>query len=185
MDALPVLYVIACGAPPTAELPALVRHTQAQGWDVCAILTPMATRFVDADELIKLTGHPVRVEYKDPADPDVLPPADALLVAPATFNTVNKLGSGITDTLATGLVCEGLGARRPTIIVPWANRVLSNYPAYGRNIHYLEEAGARLILTPRTTPGNPTSPNGADSFPWTVLHEDLTELRRTLTAQEH
>jgi hypothetical protein len=35
-----------------------------------------------------MTGHPVRTSYKLPDEPDVLPPPDAILVAPATFNTV-------------------------------------------------------------------------------------------------
>jgi hypothetical protein len=84
----PVLYVIACGGSPAGGLPGFVAQTQGLGWDVCVIATPSGLKFIDAAELAGLTGHPVRSEYKQPDEPDVLPPADAFVVAPATFNTV-------------------------------------------------------------------------------------------------
>lgn len=40
----------------------------------------------------------MRSDYKRPEDPDVLPRADAVVVFPATFNTLNKWALGITDT---------------------------------------------------------------------------------------
>jgi flavoprotein len=39
-----------------------------------------------------------------PDEPDELPAADAVVVARATFNTVNKWAAGITDTFATDLL---------------------------------------------------------------------------------
>ena len=86
---LPVLYLIACGGRPAGQLSEFVRFAQEQGWDVCVIATPDGTKFLDAAYLAELTGHPVRSQYKDPAEPDVLPPANAFVVAPATFNTIN------------------------------------------------------------------------------------------------
>jgi Flavoprotein len=93
----------------TAEsMPELVRHAQATQWAVCVIGTRMGMRFLDASMLRELTGHPVRDEYKQPDDPDVLPAADAFVVAPCTFNT-NKLAAGISDTLALGVLNEAIG----------------------------------------------------------------------------
>jgi hypothetical protein len=40
-------------------------------------------KFIDREALAEHTGHPVRSAYKQPDEPDVLPPADAFLVAPA------------------------------------------------------------------------------------------------------
>jgi hypothetical protein len=60
----------------------------------------------DSAELARLTGHPVRSEYKHPDEPDVLPPPDAIVVAPATTNTTIKWAAGISDTLALGLLVE-------------------------------------------------------------------------------
>ena len=99
-----VLYVIACAAPPAAEVSRLVSLAQQRGWDVCALTTPSARRFTDVPALERQTGHPVRSEYKNPGDPDVLPDPDAVIVAPATVNTVNKWAAGICDTLALGIL---------------------------------------------------------------------------------
>jgi hypothetical protein len=66
-----VLYVIACGARPAADLPNFVRTLQAGAWDVCVIGTPSARKFMDVGALTELTGHPVRFEYKQPDEPDV------------------------------------------------------------------------------------------------------------------
>jgi phosphopantothenoylcysteine synthetase/decarboxylase len=56
---------------------------------------------------------------------------------PATFNTVNKIAHGISDTLAVGLVCEGLGNGLPVIIAPWLNRPLTRHGAYRRSLDHL------------------------------------------------
>ncbi|WP_310738814.1 flavoprotein [Microbispora sp. H10830] len=98
--------MIACGGRPAGDLAAFVERLQADGWTVCVIATPSATKFIDAERLSALTGYPVRHDYKRPEEPDVLPPADAMAVVPATFNTTNKWAQGISDTLALGLLTE-------------------------------------------------------------------------------
>ncbi|EIV96194.1 flavoprotein [Frankia sp. QA3] len=176
-----VLYVVACGGYPAADLPAFVEHARSAGWDVCVIATPAGTRFLDAArlaELTELTGHPVRSEYKRPGEPDVLPPADAFVVAPATFNTVNKIVVGISDTLALGLLNEGLGAGLPIIMAPYPNSALAGHPAFAASIETLRSWGVRLVLG---RPGDPRA--GADqpgrentAFPWNDLRAALAAL---------
>jgi hypothetical protein len=85
-----VLYVIAFATPPARHVDTLITLAQAKGWDVCFVLAPGGRSFVDVQFIAQLTGHPVRSEYKDSGAPDVLPPPDAMVVAPATFNTINK-----------------------------------------------------------------------------------------------
>jgi phosphopantothenoylcysteine decarboxylase len=68
--------------------------------------TPSGCRFLNTGELERLTGHPIRSEYKEPGTPNVLPPPDAIVVAPATVNTINKWAAGICDTLALGLLVD-------------------------------------------------------------------------------
>lgn len=65
-------------------------------------------------------GHPVRSDYRQPDDPDVLPSPDAIAVTPATFNKINKWAAGISDTLALGLLIEAIGKRLPVVaLYPW------------------------------------------------------------------
>ena len=173
----PVLYLVACGAPPAGQLPSLVGFAQEQGWDVCVIATPDGTKFLDAAALENLTGHPVRSEFKDPAEPDVLPPADAIVVAPATFNTVNKWAQGISDTLALGLLNEAVGLGLPLAAAPWTNAPLAAHPAFLNSITILAEWGVRIILDLAQLP---PATGGPEAFPWDGLQAELTELRRVL-----
>jgi len=93
-----VLYLIVCGSPLAHRVGTLVKAAQADGWEVCVVCTPDGRKFVDAGALSRQTGHPVRSFYKNPGDPDMLPDPDAMIVAPATVNTVNKMAAGIADT---------------------------------------------------------------------------------------
>jgi hypothetical protein len=60
-----------------------------------------------------------RHDYKLPGEPDLLPEPDAIIVAPATFNTINKWAAGIADTLALGLLCEATGKGLPVVVLPY------------------------------------------------------------------
>ena len=172
-----VLYIIACGGRPSGQLPALVSFVQGQGWDVCVISTPDGMKFLDEAYLASLTGHPVRSQYKDPDEPDVLPPADAFVVAPATFNTINKWAQGISDTLALGLLNEAIGLGLPMVAVPWPNVALARHPVFVRSVATLREWGVRVILDPARLPQASETPA---VFPWEELHAELLRLRQTV-----
>lgn len=177
-DSQPVLYIIACGGRPAWQLPAFVSFAQEQGWDVCVIATPDGTKFLDAAQLAELTDHPVRSQYKQPDEPDVLPPANAFIVAPATFNTINKLAQGISDTLALGLLNEAVCLELPMVAVPWPNVALARHPVFVRSIAVLREWGVRVILDPARLPGADEVPA---SFPWQELRAELVTLRQAVT----
>jgi phosphopantothenoylcysteine synthetase/decarboxylase len=173
-----VLYVVACGGRPAGDLPAFVRHCQGQGWDVCVIGTPSGMKFLDAQQLATLTGHVVRFDYKQPDEPDVLPPADAFAVAPATFNTINKWAYGISDTLALGLLNEAVGMGLPIVAVPWPNRELAKHPAFGESVARLRSWGVHVIFDPERHPlplPNMGAPGNA-LFPWEALKAAVEEL---------
>ena len=140
-----VLYILVCGSPMARDVGILVRLAQHDGWEVCVITTPDGRRFVDVAALQTLTGHPVRTYYKSPGDPDVLPDADAMIVAPATVNTVNKWAAGITDTLVLGLLVEGYGYGVPTAVVPYTNRVMALHPALHESLAKLRDWGVHVL----------------------------------------
>jgi phosphopantothenoylcysteine synthetase/decarboxylase len=177
-----VLYAVACGGRPAGDLPAFVQEAQASGWEVCVIATPSALKFMDLDRLARLTGHVVRYDYKQPEEPDVLPPADAMVVAPATFNTINKWAAGISDTLALGLLNEAVGLGLPVVAVPFPNIALAQHPAFRRSMADLEALGVRLVFDPDTYP-LPTpnlGPASRDLFPWQAVREELAKLTAQL-----
>jgi phosphopantothenoylcysteine synthetase/decarboxylase len=174
-----VLYIIACGGRPAGDLPQFAEHALGQGWDVCVIATPSAVKFLDPVRLAALTGHPVRSDYKRPDEPDVLPPPDAFIVAPATFNTINKLAAGISDTLALGLLNEAIGARLPIIAVPFPNQMLARHPVFAAAIKTLRSWGVRLIFDPGrySLPVPNQGVSGNTLFPWAALREEFGALQ--------
>ncbi|MCM3886789.1 flavoprotein [Frankia sp. R82] len=173
-----VLYVVACGGYPAAELPAFVEATQVAGWDVCVVATPAALGFLDVERLAELTGHPVRSHYKRPGEPDVLPPADAFVVAPATFNTINKIAAGISDTLALGLLNEAIGGGRPMVMAPYPNSALAGHPAFAASLESLRGWGVRLVFGRPGDPRGGVDQPGREStvFPWAELIAAVSEL---------
>ena len=105
---------------------------------MCVIATPQASRWMNSEALAEVSGHLVRTDYKRPGEADPLPKADAMLVMPATFNTINKWARGIGDTLVTSLLCEALGRVSPPIVaVPCLKMDLVRHPAFSRSVALL------------------------------------------------
>lgn len=174
-----VLYVIACGAPPAREVAKLVHLAQDQGWEVCVLTTPFGSRFVDQRELEQLTGYPVRSEYKEPGTPDVLPAPDAVIVAPATVNTINKWASGICDTLALGILVEAIGKGLPLVALPFTNHAHAAHPAFTENIERLRTWGVIVLFGENVYPPHEPGTGGKylHLYPWGKTLEALKELR--------
>lgn len=57
--------------------------------------------------------------------PRTLPTTDTVIVAPATYNTINKLALGISDNYALGSLAEAIGRRTPIVVVPFVNAALA------------------------------------------------------------
>ncbi len=172
-----VLYVIACAAPPAREVGNLVGMAQAENWEVCVIATPQGTKFIDAPTLEAQTGHVVRSEYKQPDEIDVLPPPDAMIVAPATSNTINKWAAGISDTLALGLITEAIGKKIPLVALPFINTAQAAHPAFQRSVNDLRSWGVSVLLGddvyPLHEPG--TGSRFLDIFPWRLTLRTLDD----------
>ncbi|GAA4208604.1 flavoprotein [Actinocatenispora rupis] len=162
----PVLYAIVCGSPVARNVGTLVEAAQRDGWRVCVVASPTATRFVDVPGLAARTGFPVRSEYKLPGTPDLLPDADAIVVAPATCNTVNKWVAGISDTLPLGILTEAYGRGVPIVAVPYSNRFHAAHPAFVANVARLRSWGVRVLFGDDVCPL--PAPGGAATadLPW-------------------
>ncbi len=176
-----VLYLISCASRPAHHVPDFVVQAQRAGWNVCVIVTPQATKFVDVPLLERLTGYPVRSEYKRPEEPDVLPRADAIVVFPATFNTLNKWALGISDTLAVGLLCEYMGLGMPILAIPCVLSAsgLDSHPAFFQSMASLRACGVRVLYEPEKYPPK-------NEVPWDVilaaLHDMLDVCRKKNTS---
>ena len=168
----PVLYAIVCGSPASRHVGKLVDIGNEAGWDVCVVATPDGRKFVDIEALELKTGHPVRSWYKDPGEPDLLPPADALVVAPATCNTVAKLAAGISDTLPLGMLVEGVGKGIPVSCVVSSSVEQMRFPAIVDAMAKLASWGVLMVDYPHVQ-----LKSGEDrhiNFPWRAAFNAVT-----------
>jgi nitroimidazol reductase NimA-like FMN-containing flavoprotein (pyridoxamine 5'-phosphate oxidase superfamily) len=179
----PVLYVIVCGAGPAGQVTRLISYARSRGWDPYLIATPAAVDFIDVQELESQTSHPVRTEYQAPgtaASGRSLPKADAIIVAPATYNTVNKWANGSSDNFALGILAEAVGLRIPVVVLPFVNSALAAHPAFQRSVALLRDAGIDVIHGPgRLEPHPPgTGASTFETFPWHQALDEADTVRR-------
>ena len=97
-----------------------------------------------------------------------------MIIAPATYNTVNKLALGIADNYALTSVAELIGRGVPTVVVPFVNAALAARTPFQRSMSALREEGVRILSGPDDE-WEPHPPGtGADRralFPWRAAFE--------------
>ncbi|MGH2943933.1 MAG: flavoprotein [Solirubrobacteraceae bacterium] len=178
-----VLYVIACAAGVASELGRLVDLAQQRDWDVYVIATPTAVGFLDIEGLEAQTGRGVRSEHRRSGAGSArsLPQADAIVVAPATYNTINKWAVGISDNYALDVLAEAVGLRIPTVVLPFVNAALATHPAFTRSVDVLRDARVAVVLGPDEFEPHPpgTGADHLDAFPWHRALERAEALLRT------
>ncbi|WP_327136529.1 flavoprotein [Streptomyces sp. NBC_01340] len=137
----PFLYVVVCAAGVARDVSKLITAAQERSWEVGVIATPQGLGFFDASAVETQTGRPIRSAWRAPGDPRPFPAPDAVAVAPATFNTVNKWAAGISDTLALGTLNEAYGLGVPIALLPCVSDALAAHPAYRESVERLRGMG--------------------------------------------
>jgi phosphopantothenoylcysteine decarboxylase len=159
-----VLHLVVCAAPPAHVIHELVAMLVAREWDVHVITTPAAADWVDAGKVTASSGNPVHRAARQPGDARSLPDADVVVIAPATFNTINAWAAGINNTLALGVVNGALGAGIPMVASPYVKSSLAAHPAFGSSLDLLRAAGVRFTATEALSPTRSDGP-----FQWDVI----------------
>lgn len=148
MEDAGTLYLVVSGAPAPEGIPALITACHEAGWRVAVFSTPLGLRFIDSVELERMTGEPVRSDYRMPGTGKATPPADAVLACPLTFNSVNKFAHGHSDNFAVGLLCEMVGYDIPTVVVPHCKPQLAKHLAFAESVGTLRRMGVRVLFDP-------------------------------------
>ncbi|MEU4392996.1 hypothetical protein [Kribbella sp. NPDC023855] len=68
-----------------------------------------------------------------------------MVVAPLTFNTLNAWAHGLAGTYPITTLCAALGARTPSVAVPFANHDLAGHPAWPGSLAVLRGAGVKVV----------------------------------------
>ncbi|MFY1688550.1 flavoprotein [Plantactinospora sp. WMMB782] len=174
------LQIVVCGAGPAADVGKLIVAAQGRSWTAAVTATPCAIDFIDARAIESLTGHPARSTYQStPGARRTLPGIDALVIAPATYNSVNKIAMGIADNYAMTSVAELIGRQVPTVIVPFVNAALSARTPFRRAVADLRQERVRILLGQDDgwEPHPPGTGNERQEvFPWTAAFDTAVRL---------
>ena len=104
------------------------------------IVTPMTMEFASGHKPVtELTGRAEHIELFDRGN------ADALLIYPATANTISKIASGVDDTPVASMATVALGAGIPIAIAPAMHNSMMNNPAVKENVEKLKAWGVSFI----------------------------------------
>lgn len=129
----------------------VIRLLVQQGAEVRVIMTPLSKEFITPLTLATLSKSPVLVDFFDPTNGDWNSHvdlgiwADAILIAPATANSIAKMANGIADNL---LLTTYLSARCPVFLAPSMDLDMFAHPSTKNNIDTLRSFG-NIIIEPR------------------------------------
>jgi phosphopantothenoylcysteine synthetase/decarboxylase len=138
-------YLVVTGAGIAgAVVPDLVAGLAARFPAVLTLPTPNAARVIERGALSRLPGHRIVESYFDDA---ILPrpPYGLVLVAPCSFNSLNKLAGGIADTLAHSVVAEAIGRGTPVIVAIACNTPLWAHPRAKESAAALRRWGCTVL----------------------------------------
>ena len=134
----------------------LVRALQQQALDVHVVMTAAAEKFIGPLTFAALTGHKVITSLwgggAEAGDADAVADSaiehiaeaqtDALVVAPATANTLAKFAHGIADDFLSTMY---LATTSPVIVAPAMNVKMWEHSATQHNLSLLENRGVRIV----------------------------------------
>lgn len=137
-----------CGGIAAYKSAILTRLLVKQGAEVKVILTPSAQEFVTPLTLSTLSKNPVLSSFSKPDTGewtnhvDLGLWADAMVIAPATANTIAKMANGLCDNL---LLATYLSARCPVFVAPAMDLDMLAHPTTVENLRKVSGFGNHII----------------------------------------
>lgn len=126
----------------------IIREIRKNHAEVQVVITDAATKFITPLTLATLSEKPVLEDiFADQLSSptvhiDAARWADAILVCPATANTIGKVAAGISDNLLTTLI---MAATVPVIFCPAMNKEMYRNAIFQKNMALLKEHGYHFV----------------------------------------
>ncbi|HEY1847779.1 MAG TPA: bifunctional phosphopantothenoylcysteine decarboxylase/phosphopantothenate--cysteine ligase CoaBC [Opitutaceae bacterium] len=143
-----ILFIVTGSVSAYKACDAISRLVQ-RGHTVRTVATESALRFVGAATLEGLTRERVRSDLFQPGAAlehvDLTRWADAVIVCPATANTLNRFAAGLADDLA-GALFLAHDRTKPFLAAPAMNPAMWMHPATSEAVEKLAHWGVRFIL---------------------------------------
>jgi len=135
-----------CGSIAAYKSALLTRLLIKKGYETQVLMTDAATSFIAPLTLSTLSKRQVLIDVRSEAGwnnhVDLGLWADALVIAPASANTLAKLANGLCDNILSAVY---LSARCPVFVAPAMDVDMWHHPATQANIRRLQEAGVQII----------------------------------------
>lgn len=137
-----------CGSIAAYKTASLIRLLVKEKANVQVIMTPDAKNFISPLTLSTLSGRPVLSQYFDPETGawsehvTLALWADAIIIAPASANTIAKLANGFCDNLLTAVY---LSARCPVYVAPAMDLDMWAHKSTQDNVNRLQNFGNTII----------------------------------------
>lgn len=140
-----VLYLGVSAVPGADRTIERIQVEQAAGWDVCLVATARALHWFDTEVAAALTGHEIQSGMRLYGEPLFQPLGTKMVIAPAGFNTINKIALGLADDMVSGLACEAIARGVPIAIEPQMSDGFSNHPIFAESVERLTKAGVEFV----------------------------------------
>ncbi|MDF1817970.1 MAG: flavoprotein [Immundisolibacteraceae bacterium] len=156
------IALMVSGSIAAFKTPMVARELRRHGAAVTTYASRSALRYVSAEALAWSSASPVITELSAEAEHlSDTRPFDAYLLAPATYNSINKLAAGIADTVITSALASALGrvnhSDAQLLIAPAMHGSLHN-PIFEASIERLQQLGVKVI-PPRDAYGKHNLPD--------------------------
>ena len=142
-----VVYLVLGGARKAALAYEMAKELIGEGAKVIVIPTKSALSFVNIEELKCLNNCLVSLDFNWSGNSTEyrVPEEDIVIVAPCTFNLLNKIRFGIADTYSTTLVATAIAKGKKVYVVPAFNEMW-NHPIINETLEILSSWKIRVIL---------------------------------------
>jgi len=145
-----VLYIVGTGAKKITQIPRMIQEFVDEGAEVYTMMSDMGKQICDSGlSEFKIDRNTMVHGYS--GEGESLPLEDMVLVAPCTFNTLNKIVGGIADTYPLTITATAIGAGRNVVIAPAMNGDLWYHPIIEESRKKLEQWGCKIVW-PEITP---------------------------------
>jgi phosphopantothenoylcysteine decarboxylase / phosphopantothenate---cysteine ligase len=159
------IALLVTGSIAAIKAPLIARSLRRQGADVVAMVSPEALRYTTIDALEWSTINPVVTKLTAAAEHlSDEHPYEAYLVAPASYNTINKLRYGIADGVISASLASAIGrmekGKTKVLIAPTMHGSLHNSLLI-ESLKHLQTMGVKII-PPKVAYGKNNLPTEAE-----------------------
>jgi phosphopantothenoylcysteine synthetase/decarboxylase len=143
----PKIILAVCGGIAAYKTPDLVSGFRKAGYTVEVIQTPASEHFVTPNALAVMADRYWSMNWGRPDHIDIcaeMTSQDALVIAPATANTIGKIAHGIADNLVTDTIIA-MPRCVNGIVCPAMNSNMITNPIVAGNIEIMKQNGWNII----------------------------------------